>query len=236
MINTNFSCTESYAKEFNTVKAKVTRRLARIEKDFAENLPNGFQAAIEIDDLEIVSANNATDFHDPKHPYKEPTVLNLRASNGTSGSFCEVKMKTLTQWCNRAATGLMNLEELLNYLRHYEVKDDPMFQEIQKLEDVGQLLRRHHEWLRDKFSITVFAGGIRVPVTGSNGFRGEIRICFSALTAEEDVAICVILLRTIQEALKEVTTDDWFEYDLSALRAIPMVNFHLTMWDIHEVA
>lgn len=110
-----------------------------------------------------------------------------------------------------------------------------MFQEIQKLEDVGQLLRRHHEWLRDKFSITVFAGGIRVPVTESNGFRGEIRICFSALTAEEDVAICVILLRTIQEALKEATTDDWFEYDLSALRAIPMVNFHLTMWDIHEI-
>lgn len=134
-------------------------------------------------------------------------------------------MKTLAQWRNRAATGLMDLEELLNYLRHYEVKDDPMFQEIQKLEDVGQLLRRHHEWLRDKFSI-------RVPVTGSNGFRGEIRICFSALTAEEDVAICVMLLRTIQEALKEATTDVWFEYDLSALRAIPMVNFHLTMWGI----
>lgn len=238
MLNTTFECAEAYAKEFNAVKARVTRRLARIEKDFAENLKDGFQAAIEIDDLRITERNDITDFPDPQHPWKNPTVFNLRASNGTSGSFCEVKMQTLKTWSVKAATGQITMDELKNYLKaHPDYSEHhPMMKEIMKFEDVSQLLRRHHECLRDEFEVTVFAGGIRVPVTGFNGFRGEIRISFSALTAEEDVAMCVMILRALQEALREATADDWFEYDLSALKAIPMVNFHLTMWDIHEVA
>lgn len=239
MIETKFECAEAYAKEFNAVKARVTRRMARIEKDFARNLPDGFLAAIEIDDLRIVDSNNSTDFHDPKHPWQEPTVFNLRMSSGTSGSFCEAKMQTLKAMGGAvAATGQMTLDELKDYLEAHPnySKHYPLLREIWELEDVSQLLRRHHECLRDEFNITVFAGGIKVPVTGFNGFHGEIRICFSALTAEEDVAMCVMLLRALQEALREATTDDWFEYELSTLQAIPMVNFHLTMWDIHEVA
>ena len=237
MLNTTFDCAEAYAKEFNAIKAKVTRRLARLEDDFSANLANGFQSMIEIDDLHITEANNSTDFHDPKHPWKSPTVFTLRASSGTSGSFAEVKMKTLRAW-GGAATGQITMDELKDYLKSHPNYSEhyPLVKEIMAFEDVSQLLRRHHECLRDEFDITVFAGGIKVPVTGFNGFRGEVRISFSALTAEEDVAVCVLILRTLQEALKEATTDDWFEYDLSALRAIPMVNFHLTMWDIHEVA
>lgn len=238
MINTTFDCTEAYVKEFNAVKAKVTRRLARLEEDFPENLANGFQSFIEIDDLRIAEANADTDFHDPKHPWKSPTVFTLRASSGTSGSFAEVKMKALKAWSGKAATGQITMDELKQYLEAHPnySKHYPLVKEIMGFEDVSQLLRRHHECLRDEFDITVFAGGIRVPVAGFNGFRGEIRITFSALTAEADVSICILILRTLQEALKEATTDDWFEYDLSQLKAIPMINFHLKMWDIRKVA
>lgn len=238
MINTTFNCAEAYAKEFNAVKAKVTRRLARLEEDFPENLANGFQSCIEIDDLHITEANNSTDFHDSQHPWQNPTVFTLRATSGTSGSFAEAKMATLKDWTSKAATGHLTMQELKEYLEAHPnySKHYPLVKEIMGFEDVSQLLRRHHECLRDEFDFTVFAGGIRVPVTGFNGFRGEIRITFSALTAEEDVSMCILILRTLQEALKEATTDDWFEYNLSALQAIPMINFHLKMWDIHKVA
>ena len=130
------------------------------------------------------------------------------------------------------------MSQLLDYIGAHSDRGDQcqMLQELTEFEDVSQLLRRHHEWLRDQFGFTVFPGGIRVPMTGFNGFRGEIRISFSALTAEQDVAMCVMLLRYLQDAFKEAASDDWYEYDLDTLRKIPMVNFYLTMYDVHNIA
>lgn len=224
---------------FKDVEAPLSNRIARLGDEVSDFVPNGYQAIIEIDDSEIASRNSTTDFPDPKHPVENPTVFHLHVALGTSGSFAKAKMYTLKNWTADAATGDMTIEELLNLIRLAENYDenDPMLQEISQLENASQLLRRHHEWLRDLFSITVFAGGIRVPFTTKGGFKGEIRITFSALTEEQDICMCILILRQLQLILKEIlkAQDDWAEYDLSKLKENKRVNFHMAQYRVDQI-
>lgn len=221
-----------------TLKASLSNRAACLHAELLEDLtPGGFQSVIEIDDEQIKEANNATDFHDPAHPFKDPTIFSMKLSAGTKGSFAEVKMNTLKNWITGPITGMLTLDELLKLLEaspDYNASD-PMLHEIVQLEDISQLLRRHHEWLRDTFGITTFPGGIRIPFSTMSGFRGEIRITFSALTGEQDLCVCLLILKQLQLILRDAMHNDWIEYDLDQIKACKLASLSLRLCKISQL-
>lgn len=244
MIETTCSYDENSPLPVADLKEPMSYRLNRIYDEMSKLLPKGFRAIIEIDDESIKSRNNNTDFPDSHHPLKNPNIFRMYAEVGDSGSFAEAKMRMLNFWTSDAATGQLSKKQVIGLLQYdpsyHEHLHDPLMQEILQLEDLSQLLRRHHEYLRDTFNFTTFAGGIRVPfMVATSKFRGEIRISFSALTQEQDICMCLMIFRNLQIALRDLlkvqSRHDWAEYDLSGLAKIPQVNFYLDAYNISSL-
>lgn len=231
MINTTFDCEKTYEVEFGQIKARMAGIAAQLE-DPGEILLKGFQIGIEIEDLEIVEANDITDFNDPKHPWISPTVFNLQLFSGVKENFTDARMQTFETWNSETTTEQLTMKELLSLCQFYagDDQDFPLVQEVQEIEGVSQLLRRHHEWLRDELNATVFSGCTRTLITGLNDFRGEIYITFSILTVEENAVMCKLILRALQREFEDAIRSDRYEYDLSELKE----NSYFTTWNIRE--
>lgn len=213
--NVNFTYSDKYPAEMAILKDDLTERLLVLVEDWRAVLPRGEQIMVEMD------------MCDQLVPHSTTSLFSLHFIEGTSGSFAEAKMNTLRTFSDIAATGTMSLKEFLTRARPLLPEGIEMLPELYQYEEASQLLRRHHDWIKGILNLTLFPGGIRIPFTTKNGHLGEIRISFSALTAEADTCMCLKVFKCVQKALRAVQTPDWALFDLEALRKIPMIQFHI---------
>lgn len=213
-----------------TVDAAIHGEINHWYECLKEVVPRGFQATVEIKDLD----SGAID-------YSTGILQAVPSCSGKiSGSFAQVKLDTLHRFPSLAMTGTWTIDELIAVIR--DIKPDYDTLAFSNLENACQLTRAQHEKLRREIGITAYLGGIRAPFTRTVSILGEGRkteskeacITFSALTGEEDLYMCCYILRELQTALVAATPNATYVFDLSQLKANPIANFNLMMNGVLE--
>lgn len=213
-----------------TVDAAINNEISYWYRCLKEVVPKGFQATVEIKDLE----SNDIDYSIgilQKVPGR---------SNIVSGSFAQVKLDTLYKFPSLAMTGVWTIEELITAIR--TIRPDYDVSTFSNLENVCQLTRTQHEELRREIGITAYLGGIRVPFTRTVSIFGEGRkdeskeayITFSALTGEGDLHMCCYILHALQNALSDSAQNTAYYFDLSRLKNNSVARFALAMNGVSE--
>lgn len=198
-------------------KPRFEQEMQKTIDFFSQSLKNGCQAIISLHDLTI------------KAPGAKDQVFRLHYRSGNSGSFAEVKWKTLEKYPTMAATGLWTLDEFLQEANHIRKTEDlpPMPKEIRKLKGASQLLKEHHVWFRDYVNITNYLGGLRTVITGPNQHY-ELRTAFSGASQEEDLFMAIRMMQISNTIISDYHQVG-LEPQLEALRQHPTINFQLQL-------
>ncbi len=200
----------------------LNTEIAQWHQFLKESLPNGFQAMVKV----------KTNEHG--------TEYSKGIKTGKSGNFAKVKMETLERFTFLALTGSHDINTLVHMIH----ASDPNYDTtgFSNLENLCQLTKKQHEELRS-LGLTAYLGGIRVPFTryssipgcGVNTEPGEILISFSALTGEQDLMMCFVILAELQKAFQKATPNRVYILDLSELEKSPIARFNMRMRMIESV-
>lgn len=167
--------------------------------------------------------------------------IDIQSNNG-GGSFAEAKMETLEMFTDHAASGLLGYEEIRDIIINCDGSEDEQeLLECIRIKGVESMNRAQHERLRDKYGLTVFLGGIRIPykdliVEGDkiSNESGEIRIAFSGASAEQDLFFALMVFRALNNSFVELypNTQGWL--DLRKLKEVQAANLWINLLDIRE--
>lgn len=163
---------------FTSVNASLTSEIQRLYQIFREPMPNGFQSAIEVENLNTGEIEYS------------------KGIPGKSGTFAAVKMETLRKFRHLALTGACTIPELIEMI--YSQRPNYDVSTFSSLENVCQLTRAQHAELRREIGITAYLGGIRIPFTRitsllrSNEEETPAKSASaSALSVAKEISVCV---------------------------------------------
>lgn len=197
---------------FATIDSYIDIEIANIRRVFSHCLTKGFQATIQIEtDEKGLEYDKGIKF-------------------GTKGSFAQCKLNTLRRFPQLNATGDHSIEELIRMIR--EVSSTYDVSELAKLSSTQEITRAQQEKLRE-IGLTAYLGGIRVPFVrfryNEHPTAGRALITFSALTPEQDLCMCLIILEGVKRALMSGESGVYY-FETLALEQLPTVGFYATQY------
>lgn len=221
--------------QFNT---KILRLIESITAAHAAELPNGFEAIIEI---------QCTDRGADNSPYYE---LHVQSDGGCPVSAAGYKMNFLKKFPDRGFSGYERIEDLLEDLQTMSVNESnsELCNGIAKLISPRQMIAGQHGDLQGLTGVSACYGAIRVPycilVTEEDyasdeqsvrKTQGEIRVSFSGAMEWQDLFYAFSIMRRVQEVMLKQWKNDQIAFNTAALtqtedRSIQFYTKVLQLW------